>query len=185
MQPRRVPPLSPIAPLPLLRARPRSLMPLLLGVVLPAALVLATGCVTVRPPAPSGVPGTAASSPAVRQPAPVGWPLGPLPEVGATPTPAPDGPAGTAAPAGRAVPVAAPERRAPRRAVDRPPRRAAPERPVRPPKAVRRAPAPAPKARQRQLPPRQGPVPQRTFDMAPLCAAARGRVDPSIVALCR
>ncbi|MFF4318987.1 hypothetical protein [Streptomyces sp. NPDC001568] len=192
MQPRRAPSPSVIAPFTLLRARP--LLPLVLGVVLPAALMLVTGCVTVRPPAPAGAPGTGAavSSPAPRQPVSAAWSLGPLPEVGTAPPPTPVGPpptpvgaTGAAAPAERAVPAAAPERPAPRRAGDRPPRRTAPARPVRPPKAVRRAPAPAPKPRPRQEAPRQRPAPQRTFDMAPLCAAARGRVDPTIVALCR
>ncbi|MFD8027021.1 hypothetical protein ACFV6G_42275, partial [Streptomyces lavendulae] len=49
------------------------------------------------------------------------------------------------------------------------------------------APAPAPAAKprvRRAAPPAPRPGPGRTFDMAPLCAAARGRVDPSIVALC-
>ncbi|MFD5144806.1 hypothetical protein ACFWNV_16235, partial [Streptomyces sp. NPDC058401] len=48
------------------------------------------------------------------------------------------------------------------------PRRAAPKKPA----------APAAKAR------RTRPAPNRTYDMAPLCAAARGTVDPAIVALC-
>ncbi|MDD9376000.1 hypothetical protein M8Z33_04805 [Streptomyces sp. ZAF1911] len=48
------------------------------------------------------------------------------------------------------------------------PRRVAPKKPA----------APAAKARH----PR--PAPNRTYDMAPLCAAARGTVDPAIVALC-
>ncbi|MFE4258675.1 hypothetical protein [Streptomyces sp. NPDC056883] len=48
------------------------------------------------------------------------------------------------------------------------PRRVAPKKPA----------APAAKAR------RTRPAPNRTYDMAPLCAAARGRVDPAIVALC-
>ncbi|MFD8984842.1 hypothetical protein ACFV0Q_33850, partial [Streptomyces sp. NPDC059564] len=63
-------------------------------------------------------------------------------------------------------------------------RRASPARPAhRAPAAA--APAPAAKSRPRQ-PARPGPrpAPGRTYDMTPLCEAARGTVSPEIVALC-
>lgn len=144
-----------------------------------------TGCVTVRPAGPGTVvpgPGSGPAATEVRTglpgPASEARPLGALPEVpqdavpaGSTPTPLPGSavapqPAGPAAPAARArirVKPAAPRHRPER------PRRAAPK----------KAAAPAAKARRSQ------PAPNRTYDMAPLCAAARGTVDPAIVALCR
>ncbi|MET9608138.1 hypothetical protein ABZZ17_24245 [Streptomyces sp. NPDC006512] len=167
----------------------RRALPLILAV-----LMLATGCVTVRPTGPAGSPrlDPAASRTVPRQPASPAWPLTPLPEA-ATPTPPAPGPP---APVAAAAERAAPERAAPPRADDRPPRRAAPARPARPAKPARpahraRDTAPAAKPRTPKAPKRRParpaprPAPQRTFDMAPLCAAARGRVDPAIVALCR
>ncbi|MFD9303498.1 hypothetical protein ACFWCB_12750 [Streptomyces sp. NPDC060048] len=164
-----------------------------------AALILAVsaltavtaGCVTVRPVGPgagSGSdarPGAAEATggptgvwPGVRAalPDPVSeaQPLGTLPGAPSS-TPAPGPGVGTAsaepAPAARERSRAEPV--APRGGPERP-RRAKPGRPA----AAPRVPAPAAKARGSR------PAPKRTYDMAPLCAAARGRVDPAIVALC-
>ncbi|MFH7600114.1 hypothetical protein WDV06_34200 [Streptomyces racemochromogenes] len=141
-------------------------------------LLLAAGCVTVRPPAPAEAPRQepAASRTAwtPRPPATEGLPLGPVPE----PREAP--------PAEEAAPAGAPETRtggprtrpgAPPRSDDRPPRRVSPAR------TAHRAPAAKPRARK---PVHEGPrpAPPRSYDMSALCEAAKGRVDPAIVALC-
>ncbi|MCX5409127.1 hypothetical protein OHA37_35400 [Streptomyces sp. NBC_00335] len=159
-------------------------MPLII-VALAVAAGCVTGCVTVAPATgPGTVPVTGA------RPAPTGlrtglpgpateaWPLGSLPQVvqdtdpvpeeppialpGAAVAPRPAAPAAPAARARSRVKPAAPRHRPER------PRRAAPKKPA----------APAAKAR------RSKPAPIRSYDMAPLCAAARGTVDPAIVALC-
>ncbi|MFD3781664.1 hypothetical protein ACFWS1_37650, partial [Streptomyces sp. NPDC058612] len=54
-------------------------------------------------------------------------------------------------------------------------------------KPARRPPAAAPATSRERVPAkaRPRPAPRRTYDMAPLCEAARGTVSPSIVALCR
>ncbi|MEU8460955.1 hypothetical protein [Streptomyces sp. NPDC029003] len=133
-----------------------------------ALLVLTTGCVTVRAE-PARVPASAPARPVVRE-----LPLGPLPA--SAPPPQTPAPIPAPVPVTSAAPAAAPERGdAPR--THAPARRAA-------------APAPAAKPRTRQPArrpgprPAPGPGPRRTFDMAPLCEAARGTVSPSIVALC-
>ncbi|MFG2617469.1 hypothetical protein ACGFXC_07565 [Streptomyces sp. NPDC048507] len=135
-----------------------------------ALLVLATGCVTVRA-APARVPASAradASAPA--RPVVRELPLGPLPLPPPSQTPVPG------APVPRAPAAAGPERD------DAP---AAGPRTHRKPAA---APAPAAKPRGREPvrrpAPRPAPAPRRTYDMAPLCEAARGTVSPAIVALC-
>lgn len=149
-----------------------------------AALVMASGCVTVHPapvpapdppqPAPAGNRGlqresTVAAGPLVR-----------LPSAGAAePAPEPDEPV--------SVPASAPQRPAaaeqPARPV-RPPRRAEPPRTAKPVKPAK--PAPRAKARrQPAAPAKSRPAPGRSYDMAPLCEAAKGTVSPAIVALCR
>ncbi|MCX5380003.1 hypothetical protein [Streptomyces sp. NBC_00091] len=162
----------------------RRTLPVSLSLML-ALLVLATGCVTVRAPGPAEAPGRdpapAGAVWAPRQPVVRGLPLGRLPEDPPTPeTPGAQDPAAEAAPA-----PAAPHR--PARTDDRPPRRTAPARSARPARPAHRAPAAAPAAKPRTREPARPeyrPAPQRTYDMAPLCEAARGRVDPAIVALC-
>ncbi|MFD4051634.1 hypothetical protein ACFWSF_40325 [Streptomyces sp. NPDC058611] len=54
-------------------------------------------------------------------------------------------------------------------------------------KPARRTAAAAPAKSRKRAPVKAGsrPAPRRTYDMAPLCEAARGTVSPSIVALCR
>ncbi|WP_405496027.1 hypothetical protein [Streptomyces sp. NBC_00096] len=119
---------------------------------------------------------TAAPRPAVEA-----APLGTLPPV------APDPAAGAEAAADPGGAAAAPDAPAPApggaewgRAKQGAPRHR-PERPRRTgPGRAAAAPAAAPAAQTRG--PR--PAPNRTYDMAPLCAAARGTVDPAIVALC-
>lgn len=162
-------------------------MPLII-VALAVAAGCVTGCVTVGPAGPGGVPGLGnGARPAPTEvrtglpgPAAEAWPLGALPEVAqdADADMAPDGistalPGAAVAP--RSAAPAAPAARArsrvkpaaPRHRTERP-RRVAPKKPA----------APAAKTR------RTRPAPNRTYDMAPLCAAARGTVDPAIVALC-
>ncbi|WP_449480672.1 hypothetical protein [Streptomyces avidinii] len=159
-------------------------------------LAMTAGCVTVRPAEP-GPPGSGAGpgpvSAGPRTAGPGHWttveakPLGRLPQTGpgsGGPVPDPAGApaAGAPAPAPAAVPgpgsrPAAGERRrakpvAPRQRPERK-RRAKPAR-------TAAAPARGPAAKPR----RPGAGPNSTYDMAPLCAAARGTVDPSIVALC-
>ncbi|MFE9559925.1 hypothetical protein ACFYM0_02275 [Streptomyces sp. NPDC006487] len=159
-------------------------MPLII-VALAVAAGCVTGCVTVGPAAgPGAVPGPGARpAPAeVRTdlpgPATEAWPLGALPEAEQHADPVPDGPPNAlpgAAVAPRPAAPAAPAARARSRVKPAAPRR----RPERPRRATPKKPAaPAPKARGAR------PAPNRTYDMAPLCAAARGTVDPAIVALC-
>ncbi|WP_405787601.1 hypothetical protein OG753_06605 [Streptomyces sp. NBC_00029] len=149
------------------------------------ALVVATGCVTVRPAAPpdAPLPGPAsAGATQARQPASLALPLSPLP--GAAEPALPESPApspSSAPPEARPAPVpAAAERqhRPPRRAAAKPPRHQRPAKQAKP----------AAPAKPRKRPPtvaKPRPAPQRTFDMAQLCEAAKGTVSPSIVALCR
>ncbi|MEU3724945.1 hypothetical protein AB0E73_19780, partial [Streptomyces sp. NPDC031705] len=70
--------------------------PPLLSLML-AALVLTTGCVTVRAPGPAEAPGPARTVGAARQPAAEGLPLGPAPEP-QEPSPPPASEAAPAAP---------------------------------------------------------------------------------------
>lgn len=158
-----------------------------------AALVLATGCVTVRPAVPPGeprpLPGPARPEPA--RPEPVALPLGRLPSLAesapAAPAAAPPAPGartvpGSAADAPGSRPAARPSARPGAAAAEpRRPRR------VKAGKPIRRTPAAAPARARKQAPAkaRSRPAPRRTYDMAPLCEAARGTVSPSIVALCR
>ncbi|MGP3683870.1 hypothetical protein ACTVZO_04015 [Streptomyces sp. IBSNAI002] len=153
-----------------------------------ASLAVTTGCVTVRPAAPPDAPrpGPAEVRPESRQPDRAAWPLGHLPVTPEplrppAPTPAAQAPAPDAAPA-----AAARQERSARQ-----PRAAKPARPVRPvrPAGPARPAAPA-KPRKRPAaktakPAARPAAPQRTYDMAALCEAARGTVSPSIVALCR
>ncbi|MFJ8164397.1 hypothetical protein ACIRBY_26215 [Streptomyces sp. NPDC096136] len=143
-------------------------------------LLLAAGCVTVRPPAPVEAPrqepAAVRTAGTPRPPAAEGLPLGPAPEPQDAPPPAEEA-APVRAPEPEAVPVR-PAPAAPHRSDGRPPRRASPARPT------HRAPAAKPRARQPAHPaPR--PAPRRSYDMSALCEAAKGRVDPAIVALCR
>ncbi|WP_328924175.1 hypothetical protein OG429_05675 [Streptomyces sp. NBC_00190] len=151
-----------------------------------AALTMATGCVTVHPAAP---PDAARLTPAAsltepRQPAVPALPLGHLPTAEET---APQSPEAREPAPADPVPAAAPEPQ--HRAAEptrryRPHRPPAPYKPVTPVKPAR----PAPPARPRTFPPAKAksrPAPPRTYDMTPLCEAARGTVSPSIVALCR
>ncbi|MFK0046651.1 hypothetical protein ACIQU4_21585 [Streptomyces sp. NPDC090741] len=139
-----------------------------------AAVALTAGCVTVRPERPAEAARTTPASDrtAGRGPAaavealPFGW----LPASETPSVPAPEPPAPAPAPA--QAEESRPER--PRT------RRLAPVRPARP---VRPAPAPGPRKRQ-PVQPKPRPAPPRTYDMAPLCEAAKGTVSPSIVALC-
>ncbi|MFZ3468429.1 hypothetical protein ACODT3_35075 [Streptomyces sp. 4.24] len=175
--------------------------PLITAALIVASLALATGCVTVRPagpgPWPAARPGAAATGVSAgvpadartgRDPAPdhEARPLGPLPGFPAS-APSPDAGAGAGADtaAGAVAPAAgtrpAPAARERSRAKPVPPG-LRPERPRRA-RTVRPAPAPAPAPAAKARGSR--PAPNRTYDMAPLCAAARGTVDPAIVALCR
>ncbi|AQT71030.1 hypothetical protein B1K54_04325 [Streptomyces sp. fd1-xmd] len=154
-----------------------------------AALVMASGCVTVHPapvPAPEPPqPAPAADRGLPREPAAVAGPLVRLPSVPSVPSgqtaPAPDEPV--------FAPASAPHR----------PAAAAADLPARPVRAPRRAEAPrtvrtvkpakpAPRAKARRqpaAPAKPRPVPGRSYDMGPLCEAAKGTVSPAIVALCR
>ncbi|MFF4326353.1 hypothetical protein ACFYZT_07540 [Streptomyces sp. NPDC001591] len=147
-----------------------------------AVLLLAAGCVTVRPPAPAGAPARepAASRPAgtPRPPAAPALPLGPAPDSQDAP-PAGEADPQDVPPAGEADPQPQtgprrPDASARQRSEDRLPRRS----PARP------APAVEPRTREpvRSAP---RPAPRRSYDMSALCEAAKGRVDPAIVALCR
>ncbi|WP_030758473.1 MULTISPECIES: hypothetical protein [unclassified Streptomyces] len=154
-----------------------------------ATLVLATGCVTVRPVAPQYAPRTASAADRTqaRQPAPLTLPLSPLPTSAAPASPAtPTSPASDV----RSGPPAV-------RESERAPVRAAAERPHRPRRAEAKPPRPrrpagrtqpAAPAKPRKRPPtvaKPRPAPQRSYDMSALCEAAEGIVHPSIVALCR
>nr|WSX53357.1 hypothetical protein OG409_33220 [Streptomyces sp. NBC_00974] len=78
------------------------------------------------------------------------------------------------------MPVAGERHRAKPGAPRHRPERARRAKPARPAVKPAAKPARAPAAQPR----RPRTAPNRTYDMAPLCAAARGTVDPSIVALC-
>ncbi|MFE2549461.1 hypothetical protein ACFXGI_13065 [Streptomyces sp. NPDC059355] len=135
-----------------------------------AAVALASGCVTVRPDRTAEAARTTPAADRTAGPeAPVeALPLGRLPASETPSAPAPE----------PAAPAAAQAEQ------DRPPLpRAGARAPVRPVRPVR--PAPAPKPRKRPpAPSKPRPGPGRTYDMAPLCEAAKGTVSPSIVALC-
>ncbi|WP_284581135.1 hypothetical protein [Streptomyces sp. 2P-4] len=128
-----------------------------------AALVLATGCVTVRPEGPAPAE---PSAPAAGREASVALPLSPLPAGGRTVTEP------TSAPAASSAPQTAPAPRKQRRQADRTPAGVR-----KPPRAE-----PAAPAKRRKQPAR--PQPRHPYDMASLCKAAKGTVSPSIVALC-
>lgn len=157
------------------------------------ALALTAGCVTVRPDAPGTGPGTRLVPTGVRtalpaQPTVEARPLGRLPETAPAPA-SPAAPDASLAP-DAGVPVSVPgaaerdgerdgaESGAARR------RQAGPDRPERPRRAKPGRPAAAPGAAPAAKPRKPRPAPNRSYDMAPLCAAARGTVDPAIVALC-
>ncbi|MER6251994.1 hypothetical protein ABT224_11570 [Streptomyces sp. NPDC001584] len=160
-----------------------------------AALVTATGCVTVHPAAPPDAPRQARGAAARtqdRQPTPLALPLGPLP---ASPEPAspvppapPEPPAPLEPPAPRVVPEAGPAQAPVPAAAERPRRpRRADARPPRPRRPAEQA-KPAAPAKPRKRPPavaKPRPAPQGSYDMASLCEAAKGTVHPSIVALCQ
>ncbi|MFI8259984.1 MULTISPECIES: hypothetical protein [unclassified Streptomyces] len=145
-------------------------------VVLPLPLILAavaltSGCVTVRPDRPAEAARTTPAADRTAGPEAVAeaLPLGRLPASETPSAPAPEPPAQAAA----------------QPAQDRPPLpRTGDRAPARPLRPVR--PAPAPKPRKRPpAPSKPRPGPGRTYDMTPLCEAAKGTVSPSIVALCR
>ncbi|MEU3727752.1 hypothetical protein AB0E73_34475, partial [Streptomyces sp. NPDC031705] len=69
-------------------------------------------------------------------------------------------------------------------AAGHPPRARSDDRPPRPARPAHRAPAAKPRTRE-PVRPEPRPAPRRSYDMAPLCEAARGVVDPAIAALCR
>lgn len=147
---------------------------LLRRAALPLPLIVATaavtaGCVTVRPAGPADPPRVTPRAAASPQPAAETWSLGPLPPAADPSPPAPaDGPA-----AGPAAPAPSAARPGP----DAPPRR--------PGGAVHPGPGAAPKPRTR--PPAAGKprtAPPPGYDMRSLCEAAKGTVDPAIVALC-
>ncbi|MGW7454775.1 hypothetical protein [Streptomyces sp. NPDC054787] len=145
-----------------------------------ATLVLTTGCVTVHPAAtPQGArPAPAAARAEPPQPPPGALPLGPLP-MSAEQAPAAPGAGPDTEPHGApdAVPASAFRRPAAAQQPHQPhrPRRTKPA----------RAAQPAAPAAKRAAVAKPRPAPQRPYDMASLCAAARGTVSPSIVALCR
>ncbi|WKD36349.1 hypothetical protein [Streptomyces xanthophaeus] len=157
-----------------------------------AALVTATGCVTVRPAAPPDAQRQAHGAAARtqdRQPTPLALPLSPLP---ASPEPAspvpPPPPAPPGPPSPRMVPEAGPAPVPVQAAAERPRRpRRADAKPPRPRRPAERA-KPAAPAKPRKRPPtvadKPRPEPQGSYDMASLCEAAKGTVHPSIVALC-
>ncbi|MEV6950467.1 hypothetical protein [Streptomyces sp. NPDC051183] len=149
-----------------------------------AVLVTTAGCVTVHPTQPPEpgwqVPGATRTA-AREQPEVRAWPLGPLPSPASPASPsAPPAPSSPAAPAAEAArpPAAGPSAPGHRRggsgqSGNRAPRGA-------------KAAQPAAPERRKRPPAKPGPrsAPQRSYDMAQLCAAARGTVSPSIVALC-
>ncbi|MGW6709305.1 hypothetical protein ACWGDE_31080 [Streptomyces sp. NPDC054956] len=162
-----------------------------------ATAAVTAGCVTVRPVGPAPGPGArpvvlpTGLRTVLSEPADGALPLGTLPGM-AAPTPPPGADAGAPADAGTAAdggteaeePASAARERARARDGAKP----AASRPRPPKERTRRtgsgrpaaAPAPAPATKARG----SRPAPDRTYDMAPLCAAARGTVDPAIVALC-
>ncbi|MER7732863.1 hypothetical protein ABTX80_18445 [Streptomyces erythrochromogenes] len=154
-----------------------------------AALVMASGCVTVHP-APARAPDAPQPDTAGhrgmdhgvrREPTHAAGPLVLLPSAtAAEPASDPGEPAPPPASAPH-PPPAAPERPAPQ--VRRP-------RGAEPPRASKPVKAAGPKARakarrQPAAPAKSRPAPGRSYDMAPLCEAAKGTVSPAIVALCR
>lgn len=153
------------------------------------ALALTAGCVTVRPDAPGAAPGTRLVPTGVRtelppQPTVEARPLGRLPET-APGSAAPPAPEQSVAPeAGN--PVYGSDSGSGRRGgAEGQHRQAGPDSPDRPRRAKPARPAAGPGAAPAAKPRKPRPAPNRTYDMAPLCAAARGTVDPAIVALCR
>ncbi|MFE6906392.1 hypothetical protein [Streptomyces erythrochromogenes] len=153
-----------------------------------AALVMASGCVTVHP-APARTPDAPQPDTAGhrgrdhgvrREPTRAAGPLVRLPSASAAePASEPGVPASLPASAPR--PPAAAERPAP------PVRRL---RGAEPPRISKPVKAAGPKARakarrQPAAPAKSRPAPGRSYDMAPLCEAAKGTVSPAIVALCR
>ncbi|UUY46306.1 hypothetical protein NRK68_03165 [Streptomyces yangpuensis] len=163
-----------------------------------AALVMASGCVTVHPSpvpdapraAPGAAPATAGDRGLPPEPTAAARPLVRLPpSEAAEPAAVPDAraPVPASVPAAGPVsgPASAPRRpRAAAREPQRPPRRAKHPRAWKPVEPAR--PAPRKKARRQSAAPvRSRPAPVRSYDMAPLCRAAEGTVSPAIVALCR
>ncbi|KOU15240.1 hypothetical protein ADK49_21335 [Streptomyces sp. WM6349] len=163
----RAAPVRQAGPMQLRRALPLTL----------AALVMASGCVTVRP-APAPAPAGKAGQP--REPTSAARPLVRLPTVGAAEAaPDPTGPVPVPASAPRpAAGGAQPPRPAPG------PRRAKTPRAAKPAKQAKAAPR-AKARRQPAVPSKSRPAPGRSYDMGPLCEAAKGTVSPAIVALCR
>ncbi|MEV7723253.1 hypothetical protein AB0P15_00795 [Streptomyces sp. NPDC087917] len=167
----------------------RRALPLFLAVLV---LVPVAGCVTVRSPAPErrSRPAPVAAGTA-RAPSP-GLPLGSLPEVVASqPPPRPADAEVDPGPAEGGDPEAAPppgEDRSPRRNAARAPGHASGHAPGHAGNRVQaRAPAASaakPRAK-KPVRPKAPPAPGRSYDMAPLCAAAKGTVSPQIAALCR
>ncbi|MEU6293883.1 hypothetical protein [Streptomyces erythrochromogenes] len=155
-----------------------------------AALVMASGCVTVHP-APARTPDAPQPDTAGhrgrdhgvrREPARAAGPLVRLPSASAAEPASEPG-----APASLPASASAPRRPA---AADRP---APPVRRLRgaePPRTSKQVKAAGQKARakarrQPAAPTKSRPAPGRSYDMAPLCEAAKGTVSPAIVALCR
>ncbi|MEV6733179.1 hypothetical protein [Streptomyces sp. NPDC051364] len=142
-----------------------------------AALALTAGCVTVRPTGPAK-PAPEVDRTAARERAVGALPLGRLP----TPEPPPAPPAAEPEPEPEPEPPAQP---AAQPGENRPPQHRTGDRaPVRLARPERAAPAPKPRKRP-PVRPKPRSAPPRTYDMAPLCEAAKGTVSPSIVALCR
>ncbi|MFJ9340371.1 hypothetical protein ACIRP0_13895 [Streptomyces sp. NPDC101733] len=154
----------------------RRALPLFLAVLV---LVPVAGCVTVRSPAPEGRSRQApVAAVTARAPSP-GLPLGSLPEVVASqPPPRPADAEVAPGPAEGGDPETGPAARPP--GEERSPRRTA----VRAPARAPAAPAAKPRAK-KPVRPKAPPAPGRSYDMAPLCAAAQGTVSPQIAALCR
>ncbi|MFD3699149.1 hypothetical protein ACFWUZ_23930 [Streptomyces sp. NPDC058646] len=144
-----------------------------------AALVLATGCVTVGPAAPPDARHVAPPPAGDRLP-PQGQPLGTLPAVAAQPPePSAEPPQRVRQDVVRPAPA-----RPHRPRGDATGDRARPAQPAAKPRRARTA-APAEPRRRPPAAAKSRPAPQRTYDMAALCAAAEGTVSPAIVALCR
>ncbi|MFI6001549.1 hypothetical protein ACIA98_14170 [Streptomyces sp. NPDC051366] len=142
-----------------------------------AALALTAGCVTVRPAGPAE-PAPEVDRAAARETAVGALPLGRLP----TSEPPSATPAAEPEPEPEPEPPAQP---AARPGENRPPQHRTGDRaPVRPARPERAAPAPKPRKRP-PVRPKPRSAPPRTYDMAPLCEAAKGTVSPSIVALCQ
>ncbi|MGW0754510.1 hypothetical protein [Streptomyces sp. NPDC002587] len=180
-------------------------LPLLL-----AALLAASGCVTVHP-APAGPAGNGGVSSAEvsadhkqpTEPHPARPDTGPALPLSRLPEPAPTAPADTVPEADRAAGADRPAHAAreasgqgrhaepaPRRTAAAQPRRATP-----PGRAVRPAAKPKPKPRAKGRPSTHAPAPRRPVrpapgpgagaaDMAALCRAAHGVTSPAVTALC-